>query len=299
VPPQPGFPPSSYGQQPPQYGQPDYGQQPQYGQPQSGQPQSGQPQYGQSQYGQPDYGQPQSGQAEYPQGAGFPVPPTPPKKSKALPIVLISLAVVLVLCVGGGIAVFLAAKDKAEEVVDAANATANPTPTVATPTTTPADDPTTGTAAKITVVEPKTLVGRPKLTDAQFTALADQLESGLADVPDSTGSVGALYGTAAKRNIVVVAAAAAPIDDPQKELDGTLAGVGISGMKITSLTKVDAGALGGSAKCGKVEDAGFPMAMCAWADSGSLGFTFFMFQSVTKAKAEFPKVRAAIEKKSS
>ena len=284
VPPQPGFPPPAYGPQPPQYGEPDYGQQPQYG-------------------------QPQYGQAEYPQGAGFPVAPQPPQKSKAVPIVLISLALVLVLCVGGGIAVFIAARDKATEVVNAAKEAANPSATPATPDATPTDDPTDDPTAeptepaeptaKITVVEPKTLGGRPRLTDAQFASLAAVLESSLAKVPNATSSVGALYGTVAKRNIVAIAAAAAPVDDPQRELDATFAGAGVGGLEVTNITKVDSGTLGGSAKCGKANAGDITAVLCGWADSGSQGLAIFYFQSLTKAKVEFPKLRAQVEKKSS
>jgi hypothetical protein len=283
VPPQPGFPPPPYGQQPPPpYGQPDYGQQ-------------------QPPYGQPDYGQqpPPYGQPGYGQGGGYP-PPPPPKKSKAVPIILISLAVLLVLCVGGGTAIFIAAKNKATDLVDAAKDAANPTATPGTPGPTDAGDPTPpASGSKITVVEPKTLGGRPKLTDQQFESLAGELQSGLAGVPDATSSVGALYGTVEKRNIVVVAAAAAPIDDPKKELDGTFAGAGFSGLKVTNITTADPGTLGGSAKCGKSSESGVDLVLCGWADSGSLGFTIFFFQSVSKAKAEFPQLRAQIEKKSS
>jgi hypothetical protein len=285
VPPQPGFPPPAYGQQPPDYSQPEYGQ-PEYGQPEYGQPQYGQPQYGQPQYGQPDYAH----------GGGYPPAPLPPnQKSRVLPIVLISLAVVLVLCVGGGTAIFLAARNKAGDIIDAARDAASPTPTVS------ADDPSDpGTSnSKITVVEPETLGGRPKLTDAQFESLAGELQSGLAGVPDATSSVGALYGTVEKRDIVVVAAAAAPIDDPQKELDGTFAGAGFSGLKVSSITTVDPGKLGGAAECGKSTDSGIDLVLCGWSDEGSLGFTIFFFRSVDKAKAEFPKLREQIEKKSS
>jgi hypothetical protein len=307
VPPQPGFPP--YGQQPgypapgepaqPQYGQPDPTQafgQPVYGQPQYGQP-GGQPAaYGQPQYGQPGYGQPGYGQPEYAQAGAFP-PPQPPKKSKALPIVLIAVAAFLVLCVGGGTAIYIAVRNTADDVNESLNSPDPTTGATAEPTE-PTADATKAPTSTITVVEPKTLGGRPKLTDPQFASLATELKSGLSDVPDATNTVGALYGTVAKRNIVVVAAAAAPIDDPAKELDSTFSSAGIGGLKITGITTVKAGALGGQAKCGKATEDGLNMAICTWADDGSLGMVIFFFQSVTKAKTEFAKLRAQVEKKS-
>ncbi|WP_213001683.1 hypothetical protein [Winogradskya consettensis] len=235
------------------------------------------------------------------QQPGFPQPgqpfQTPPKKkSKALPIVLISIAVVLVLCVGGGTAGFLLLRDKGQDVVDAiasAAPTTEPgaTPGETTPTTEPAAD------SNITVTEPKTLGGRPKLTDPQFAGAADQLEQGLKEVPDATDTVGALYGTPTKQDIVIVAAAAAPIADPEKELDNTFLGAGIGGLKLTGIVDASPGALGGSAKCGKGDAGGADLIMCGWADDGSIGWVIWYFKSMSSAKAEFPKLRAQVEKK--
>ena len=326
----PGYPPTQayptsgqpdYGQQPPPYGQPDYGQQsppygqpqpppygaPQYGQPEQGQ-QYGQPQQGQ-QYGQPDqgqqygqqappYGQPDFAQSGYGQ-PGFP-PPTPPKKkSKAMPIILTSVAIVLVLCVGGVVALYMIGKDKVDDVNDKiASSTATPTAPANGTTTAPNEQPPPKAAATVQIVEPKTLGGRPKLTDPQFADVAKQLQSSLKSVPGATDSVGALYGTVAKQDIVIVAAAEAPIDDPATELSQTFYGAGVGGLKISNITAAPTGTLGGSAKCGSATTSGVDMAICSWADDGSLGMVIWYFKSVSKAKAEFPKLRAQIEKKS-
>jgi len=284
VPPQPGFPSSappapSYGQQP-GYGPGEYGQQPAYGQPGYSQPGYGQPGYGQPDYGQPGYGQ----------QPGYGTPP-PPKKSKALPIVLVSVAVVLVLCIGGGTAIFLAARNKANDITDdVQKALATPTATV------PTDEPTTeAPTSTVKITEPKTLGGRPKLTDPQFASAAEELKSGLADVPDAGDTVGALYGTPAKRDIVVIAGAEAPIEDPAKYLDGALLGAGIGGLKMTGITTVSPGALGGAAKCGNATASSVKLAMCGWADKGSVGWIIWYFKSAGQVKGEFTKLRGQIE----
>jgi hypothetical protein len=284
VPPQPGFPPPGYGQQPsygqaPPYGQPSYGDQPTvFGQPTA--------------YGEPTaYGQPTA----YGEQPGFP-PPQPPKKSKAVPIVLVSLAVLLVLCVGGGTAIFMAGRNKAKEIVDTAKDAANSPPS---PAGTPTGKQPQKPQSKITVTEPKTLGGRPKLTDAQFSTLADELQKGLASVPNATATVGALYGTPAKQDIVIIASAAAPIANPKRELDSTFLGAGIGGLKVTGIKTINAGPLGGVAKCGKADAGGIDLAMCSWADDGSVGWIMSFFKSVNSAKTEFPKLRGQIEKKSS
>jgi len=276
----PGYPPTS------PYQTPDYGQ-PQYGQPQYGQPQYGQQGYEQPQYGQPDFAQQGYGQP------GFP-PPTPPKKSRALPIVLISVAIVLVLCVGGSIAAYKFTKNKVNDVTSTSNGTGA---TTGTPTSGQSPDATTKPAATVSISEPKTLGGRPKLTDAQFAGVATELQTSLKAVPGATNSVGALYGTISQRDIVIVAAAEAPIDNPAEELNQTFYGAGIGGLKIENIAAASTGTLGGTAKCGSATSQGVDMAICSWADDGSLGMMIWYFKSVTKAKAEFPKLRAQIEKK--
>jgi len=291
--PQYGQPPSSgqpaYGQQPGTYGQP---QQPQYGQPEYGQPQ--QPQYGQPEYGQQPYGQTDYAQQGFGQ-PGFP-PPTPPKKSKTLPIILTIVGIVLVLCVGGGTAIALIAKNNDDKTTGAdpvaTTEPADPTPTQAE-TTEPAQK-----ATKTTIAAPKTLGGRPKLDDEQFAGMANSLESALGQFPGATGSIGALYGTPAKSDIVVVAAAQAPVDDPAETLDQMISSLGIGGLKVSSISSAPTGTLGGSAKCGSSEAGGSDMAICSWADDGSVGMLIWYDKSVAKAKAEFPRLRAQIEKKS-
>jgi hypothetical protein len=273
----PGYPP-----------QPAYGQQPDYGYTQPGYPQ---PDYAQQGYPPPGY--PQSGppMTGYPQSgpplAGYPMPPK--KKSRALPITLVSIAVVLVLCVGGSFAIYLAGRNTADNFSEDITVT---TPSRGATTTEPTDPP----AADITVVEPKTLGGRPKLTDPQFAGAAKQLEQGLAEVPNATETVGALYGTPTKQDIVIVAAAAAPVADPKKELDGTFLGAGVGGLEITGITTANPGTLGGSAKCGRGEAGGAPLIMCGWADKGSVGWVIWYYKSMSSAKAEFPKLRAQVEK---
>ena len=303
VPPQPGYPPTqpypTSGQ--PSSGQPSYGQ-PAYGQPDYGQPSYGQPAYGQQPgYGQQppysasDYGQqpPMYGQPEYGQ-PGFP-PPPPQKKSKALPIVLTSIAIVLVLCVGGVVALYMIGKNKVDDINnDLAVATTAPT-TATTPEET--TEPTQA-ASTIKITEPKTLGGRPKLTDEQFAATTKQLKSALSSYPGATNSIGALYGTVSKQDIVVVAAAQAAIDDPQTTLTQAFSSLGIGGLKISNITSASTGSLGGAAKCGSSETSGLDMAICAWSDEGSLGMIIWYDKTVAKAKAEFPKLRAQVEKKS-
>jgi hypothetical protein len=224
---------------------------------------------------------PPSGQGSYPPGDGSyqqpggAVPPygsaPPPKKKSALKIVLIVAAVIAVLCVAGiGIAVF-AAKDKVEQVVD---------------------------ATKITVVEPQTLGGRDKASDPALQSSVEGLDSEMAKIPGSTGSVGAIYGDIQKQDIVMVAAASSINGSPQSRYDEFTEGLGQGGIKLQDLSDTDPGPLGGIAKCGDSNSSGVPMAVCVWSDNGSVGMIAMMFKGKADLEKEFVAMRGEIEKKS-
>jgi hypothetical protein len=245
-----------------------------------------QPSYPQPEYAQPVYpppGYPQSG----PPLTGYP-PPPPRKKSRAVPITLVSVALFLVLCVGGGTAVYLAGRNTADGIADVLASTA-PTPTTARPTE---------AAPTITIVEPKTLNGRPKVTDAKLKSTVDQLEKNLALLPGSSQTVGGIYGTPSKRDLVMIVAAKSFVSDPKEEVDGAFEGSSFSQLNLTGVTSIPPGPLGGAAKCAKGSDSGVPLALCAWADEGSSGLVISYFTGLSSAKKEFIKIRGLIEKKS-
>ncbi|BFU43037.1 hypothetical protein [Krasilnikovia sp. MM14-A1004] len=293
------YPGQPYPAQPPHQGQAPYPGQPYpvyQGQPNPDVPTSVPPQPGFPSSAPPYVGQPGFGGPEFAQ-PGYPAP-QPPTKSRALPIVLVSLAVILVLCVGGGTAVFLAARNNADKFTEAPITTGPAIEPSVDSSTEPTDDPTTPQVT-VSITEPRTLGGRPKLTDKQFAGATKDLKKALSDIPGATRTVGVLYGTPAKRDVVVLVAAQAPMADPKHELDGMFFGAGVSGVKISGIIDVSPGPLGGAARCGKAASSDVTMAICGWADSGSTGLIIWYFKSVSRAKAEFPKLRAEVEKKSS
>jgi hypothetical protein len=291
----PGYPPTTpfaspdygqpYGQQPPPYGQQpptDYAQQG-YGQPGLGQPGLGQPGFGQPGFGQPGFGQP-----------GFPPPVPPQKKSKVLPIVLTSVAIVLVLCVGGVVALYMIGKNASDKVT---GQTTDPTPGGTGPTTETADPtgPATPTST-VKIVEPAKLGGRAKAKGQALQKAAETMKSGMSSIPDSTHAIAAFYSNSSNTDNVAVAATQAPIDQPEAvatELFDSLSTTG----KVSGVTTVEPGPLGGTAKCGTATLPTVRMAACTWADEGSAGMIFWYNKSLAKAKAEFPKLRAEIETK--
>ncbi|HZN17929.1 MAG TPA: hypothetical protein VFB84_07030 [Micromonosporaceae bacterium] len=253
--------------QPPE--QPYYPQQPGYPSQQPGYPppQPGYPpqqQHGHPQ--QPGYQQP------YPQPEqwGPPAPP-PVKKSRAGRIVLIVLAALLVLCGGSAAVAYFALKDDVEGVVD---------------------------AAKTRVEAPETLAGRKKITDPELVRVADGMVADMRkDISNETGAVGAFYGDPAKQDLIMVAAASGLVRNPETQLDDAFREMGSSDLKMSTPTEVDAGPLGGHAKCADGTAEEVPVAMCVWADNGSLGVIAFYFKQVDQIKADFVTVRGEVEKR--
>jgi hypothetical protein len=179
------------------------------------------------------------------------------------------IAAVVALCIAGGVVAFFALRDDVGDVVDAADTT---------------------------VTAPATLAGRPKIADPQLQAAADDMIATLkTEVPDARDTVAAFYGDPAKQDLVMLVAVSGLIADPGKELDDTFTSMNGSGLKVTNIKTVDAGPLGGQAKCGDGEAGGSPIGMCVWTDRGSLGLVGVYFKTGDEAAAQFVQMRGEVE----
>ncbi|MFD2764742.1 hypothetical protein [Micromonospora eburnea] len=237
--------------------QPPGGYQP----PQQPQYGGGYPQAPQQPGGYPEAGQP---------GFGAPAGPPPKKKSNVGKILLIILAVVVVLCVGGGVALYALGKDAVNEVVD---------------------------ATKTRLVEPETLGGRPQLTMPELQPAVEQMKTSFKDnVPGATSVVSGIYGDPAKQDMVLMAGATVLQADPTKNLNDFTKGMGTA-LGVKEFKTIDAGPLGGEAKCGDGDASGIPVGVCAWADRGSVGTVVIYFKSAADLQPQFAALRAEIEKK--
>ncbi|SBT53668.1 hypothetical protein [Micromonospora auratinigra] len=210
-------------------------------------------------------GQPYGAEAGQP---GFAPAEPPKKKSSVGKILLIVLAVVVVLCVGGGAVAYFATKDKVAEVVD---------------------------ATKTHVQAPATLAGRPKVTEPKLQAAAEQMKTQIkGDVPDAKETVGAFYGDPTKGDLVMIVGVSGLIADPKKELDDATKGIG-SEMGVTTFRTVEAGPLGGDAKCGDGQTEGVKVGVCTWADKGSLGMILIYDKASAELEKQFVAMRGEIE----
>ncbi|WP_165942544.1 hypothetical protein, partial [Micromonospora sp. KC721] len=232
---------------------------------------------------------------------GLPPAPPPARKSRLGLILSLVLAGLLVLCGGGGALAYVALADH-----DDARPGTTPSPGLSPgASASPAAEPSPSEspqeaepAPRIRLVAPKTLAGRAKNTEPQLRRLADEMVRDMkSDVTNESGAVGAFYGSAAKRNLVMVSGVSGPVLLPEKELDDAVKSLsGSLGLK--KVAPIEPGPLGGVARCGDGRSSDIPLGVCVWADEGSVGMIVMFFSSAKKAKAEFATIRGQIEKRS-
>ncbi|MEH0975146.1 hypothetical protein V6U77_28860 [Micromonospora sp. CPCC 205546] len=251
-------------------------------------------------------GYPVTPQAGFPTSpyAGYP-PAHPgggqPGRSHQL-VLTLGLVGLLVLCLGGGGIAYLAYEgDQGTDPRPTPTASPTVAATSAAPSAAPSSEappsPEPSTAPQIRVVTPETLGGRPKSTELALRKAADDMVRELrSSVRGSTGVVGAFYGSADKRDMVMVIAASTFVLNPEGELDDAVKGIS-KDLAVKRLTTIAPGPLGGLAKCGDGESAGVPLGVCAWADHGSVGLIVMFFSSSAATAAEFVTIRGQIEQK--
>jgi hypothetical protein len=111
--------------------------------------------------------------------------------------------------------------------------------------------------------------------------------------------VAAVYDDpAATDHSVLFFGGTASIVNPEQSLDKTLSLVNDQGDAIDGLHAVDAGALGGVFKCGTTTGDAGTMAVCGWADNGSLGAALFPGRTVDQAANLMLTMRTGIEHRS-
>ncbi|GAB3846755.1 hypothetical protein GCM10029963_27060 [Micromonospora andamanensis] len=219
--------------------------------------------------GQPYPGGPGFGGTE--PGLGGPGLAGPQKKKFGVgKILLVVFAVLLVLCGGGGTAIWFAVKDDVTEAVE---------------------------ATRTRMIAPDTLAGRPKITDPELQQAADDMVRNIeATVSNETSAVGAFYGDPADRDLIMIAGASGLMSDPKQELDAAVQGLSAE-LDLTNMTAVDPGPLGGEARCGDGGSDGVPLGICTWADRGSVGLIVMFFSSRADAQAEFVTIRSQVQQR--
>lgn len=83
------------------------------------------------------------------------------------------------------------------------------------------------------------------------------------------------------------------VTDPKKDLDAAL-GKLTDDLQLNGVREVDAGPLGGEQRCGTGKLDGKAVALCAWADHGSLGVALFAGRSVEASHDRLQDIRNAV-----
>ncbi|MFD6566363.1 hypothetical protein [Micromonospora profundi] len=196
----------------------------------------------------------------------------PPKRSNVGTIVVIALAAVLVLCLGGAAVTWFVARDGAGDAGEVVE------------------------ASRTEVVAPDTLAGRPKYTEPDLRNVVDATVNSIRpSVQNETGAVGEFYGEPILRDFIQVAAVSGLVADPQKKLDDGVSW--LPQLALTGLTATEPGPLGGDARCGNGWTNGVPIGVCLWADGGSVGVVVMYYRSAEQVIAEFVGIRGQIEKR--
>ncbi|MEV6302695.1 hypothetical protein AB0M02_25005 [Actinoplanes sp. NPDC051861] len=197
----------------------------------------------------------------------YPPPPPPPNHSRTVAITLLSVAIALVVLIGGGTVLYLIGENEQD-----------------------ARD-------RITVSEPTTLNGHDKIEAKELESLTTDLEKELEGYPGAANAFGAVYGSLEDKKMIAALAAEVDIDDPQRMLDTVFQS--FSGeSQLTGVSPASTGSLGGVAQCGDTVVGKEDVAICGWADEGSVGMFLYFYETTVDVKGDFPDMRAEIETKS-
>jgi hypothetical protein len=157
----------------------------------------------------------------------------------------------------------------------------------------PSAGPSTSPSPQRKLSTPDTLLGMPKSTSRELTGAArSQLDQLKREVGTPTSAVGWAYGgETPDADVVYVSGASGTVSDPSGAL-GRALGV----YRITGTEPVDAGPLGGEARCGqgRTEDGSY-LTVCGWADAETLGVVgFTSTRPQADRTADFHAVRSAL-----
>jgi hypothetical protein len=141
------------------------------------------------------------------------------------------------------------------------------------------------------------IAGFDQSTNAELVSLSQQMntEFKAGSELDST-AVGVYHKSGdEEQQVIMVVAGSALLLRPETELQSAFTSMSSGGLTVTSTHKVDAGGLGGYAQCGTSITGGVKLAVCGWADHGSLGMIMFFDRGVTEAEKLLLDFRKEIE----
>jgi hypothetical protein len=153
-----------------------------------------------------------------------------------------------------------------------------------------------GTQNHATLSTPDTIgtLRLDKSDDGQQTA--DYLQTALDAEVNLNKTVGAVYTDGAGHNILFFGGTAT-IWSPDTQLSNAFGLISDKQGAVTGLHDVDAGPLGGTMRCGTTDSDGGALAVCGWADHGSLAVAMFPNQPESAAAPLLRQIRDATQKR--
>jgi hypothetical protein len=147
-----------------------------------------------------------------------------------------------------------------------------------------------------TLSTPDSVAGMPRLIDERFQDVSDQMTASLRVQAGADRSMAAFYAQdGLTSRAVLVFAGTRFLLDPGAEVRGVLDGFGPrSGLVVTGVTSVSAGAMGGVVRCGETRVAGGPLGLCVWGDHGSLGVVLGFGRTVAETAKLLRTVRPLV-----
>ncbi|MFC7480771.1 hypothetical protein ACFQX7_13065 [Luedemannella flava] len=91
----------------------------------------------------------------------------------------------------------------------------------------------------------------------------------------------------------MVAAVAVDNDNPAALVSGAFIGMQAQ-IDVKNAKDIDAGPLGGVARCGTATTSGQPLTVCVWGDHGSLGQIYFLNRSLAESRKLYPDIRKGV-----
>lgn len=138
-------------------------------------------------------------------------------------------------------------------------------------------------------------IGGLRLDETEYgKSTADYLRTALAAEVDLDETVGAVYRDDQGKNVLVFGGTTL-FWTPEDDLDTAFNLIADNAGAVTGLHDVPAGDLGGTMKCGTTKSDDGELAVCGWADHGSLALAMFPSRTVAEAPALMRQIRNAAE----
>jgi len=141
------------------------------------------------------------------------------------------------------------------------------------------------------------IAGFDQSTNPELVSLSQQMNTEFKAGSELQSTAVGVYHKAGDegQKVIMVLAGSALLLRPQTELRSAFESMSTGGITVTSTHAVDPGKLGGVAQCGTSVAGGVKLAVCGWADHGSIAMILFFDRGVTEAEKLLLDFRQQIE----